>query len=256
MASPSEAAAAIGRGPEIARRLAGVGLEAPVPIASRSLTGRGVVVSTWIEGTPGMARLGSPEGAEAVGRALGAGWHALAAVDPSGLGLDDLWARPDDLEGAARRWLELARADLGVSAAARVVARIGGLAVLLRDRPARFVHGDLVPANVLLREGRGAALLDFEASRVGDALLDAAWFSWIVRYHHPEIHARAWAAFAEAAGLRASEAAVRQLLATLPVVRILEILEDRDLSPGARARWLDHLHAIVSDLGLPDSTEG
>ena len=245
MRSASAAEALVARGPEIARRLGGAGLETPVPIASRSRPERGVVVSRWLDGTPGMALLGRPRGAEAVGRALGAGWRALASVEPTGLGLDNLWARPDDLDRAAHTWLELARAELGPSAA-EVAGRIGDLATLLRGRPTRFVHGDLVPANVLLRDARAPVLLDFEAARHGEPLLDAAWFSWIVRYHHPEIHPKAWAAFAEGAALQASEPAVRQLLARLPVLRILEILAGPDLSPGARAHWLDHLRGAIA----------
>jgi aminoglycoside phosphotransferase (APT) family kinase protein len=247
MASPDRAAQVIRLGPEIARRITAVGLGATVPIASRSLPERGVVVSTWVDGAAGMARLGTPQGAAEVGSALGVAWRALTRIDPRGLGLADDWARPRDLAMAARRWLEAVRRESSPSVAERLDARIGRLPGLLDSRPTSFVHGDLVPANILLRDGAQPVLLDFEASRVADPLLDAGWFSWIVRHHHPAIHATAWAAFAAAAGLAAPTATDSALLDTLPVVRILEILADAELPAPARAIWLGQLRAIVVD---------
>lgn len=48
-------------------------------------------------------------------------------------------------------------------------------------------HGDFGPNNVLLDPATGAtaALLDWEFSDVGDAIIDVAWCEWIVRMHHP-----------------------------------------------------------------------
>jgi aminoglycoside phosphotransferase (APT) family kinase protein len=243
MSSPATAAEIIRRGPEVARRLASVGLEMPVPIASRSRAEQGVVVSTWIEGAPGIAKLGEPGGPEAIGRALGDAWRRLAAVDPSGLGLDDRWARPLGLQGAARSWLDGLRDDLAAPVASAIAVRLDGLAL----HPGRvgFVHGDLVPANVLLRSPRPPALLDLEAVRVGDRLLDAAWFRWIVRYHHPDLEPVAWLAFAKAAGIDAGGRAIANLLAALPTVRILEILAESPLDEQARLRWLEQLATTV-----------
>lgn len=49
-------------------------------------------------------------------------------------------------------------------------------------------HGDFGPNNVLLdaKTGSTAAVLDWEFSRVGDAITDIAWCEWIVRMHHPD----------------------------------------------------------------------
>jgi aminoglycoside phosphotransferase (APT) family kinase protein len=109
------------------------------------------------------------------------------------------------------------------------------------------VHGDLVPANLLLRDGANV-LLDLEAARIGDPLLDAAWFRWIVAYHHPELVPAAWAAFAGAAGIATSDATVRALLDAYPVLRILEILAGPGVGPSARGRWLRQLEQGV---GMP-----
>jgi aminoglycoside phosphotransferase (APT) family kinase protein len=243
MASPAVAAEIICRGPEVARRLASVGLEIPVPIASHSHAEQGVVVSAWIEGAPGIARLGEPGGPEAVGRALGDAWRRLGEVDPSGLGLDDRWARPLDLRDVARGWLDGLRHELAAAVATAVEVRLDELA--LYSGRVGFVHGDLVPANVLLRDPQPPALLDLEAVRVGERFLDAAWFRWIVRYHHPELEPVAWLAFVKAARIDAGRRAIATLLAALPTVRILEILGDSRLVEQARLRWLQQLAASV-----------
>ncbi len=246
MRQPRDAAEVIGRGPAIARRLREVGLDTPAPLPGRSVAERGIVVSEWLAGVPAMARLGDADGPAAVGRALGDAWRRLAGVDATGLGLDDLWARPPTLATAAGGWLGLVRPQLSAMTAAAVAARIDDLGSWWNEPPPRFVHGDLVPANILLRDLGPPALLDLEAVRIGNPLLDAAWVSWIVRYHHPEAHRAAWAGFLDAAGLEAQDAAGTKALAALPVVRVLEILSDRDLEPAARSRWLDQLAASAS----------
>ena len=52
-----------------------------------------------------------------------------------------------------------------------------------------FAHGDLAPVNVVMDGGAGpgvvVALLDLERARLAHPLFDAAWWSWVVRYHHP-----------------------------------------------------------------------
>jgi aminoglycoside phosphotransferase (APT) family kinase protein len=246
MASSAAAATILRRGPAITPRLATVGLETPIPMAGRSLPALGVVVTRWLEGLPGMTRMGDAVGAAQVGGAAGAAWSALRRVDVGGLELDDLWARGGDLQAAATGWLATVRPALASDRATEIRARIERVGEMLRDRRSGFVHGDLVPANVLLREGGPPAVLDLESVRIGDRLFDAAWFGWIVRYHHPELHAPAWAAFLGAAGLGRLSPADSVLLATLPMIRMLEILADQRLPPDSRRRWLDQLAASVA----------
>jgi aminoglycoside phosphotransferase (APT) family kinase protein len=250
MRRPRDAAAVIRRGPEIARRLDAAGLATPTPLADRSMAERGIVVSKALAGVPGMVRLGDPDGPAAVGRALGDAWRRLARVDPTGLGLDDLWARPADLAAAAKGWLELVRAHLDAAIAAAVGARIDDLRASSGEGQPGFVHGDLVPANVLLHGSGSPVLLDLEAVRIGDPLLDVAWCSWIVRYHHPGAHRAAWTGFMEAAGPRAPGAEAGPVLAALPVMRVLEILANPDLEAEAQSRWLDQLRASADPAEL------
>jgi aminoglycoside phosphotransferase (APT) family kinase protein len=216
-----------------------------VPIPERSDAERGVIVAAWLDGTPGMVRLGEPDGAWAVGRAAGATWLRLADVKPAGLDLDDLWARPSALAAAAREWLSIAREDLGPAHTLAAARHLDDLGASKPDRAPRLVHGDLVPANLLLREGRPAVVLDLETVRLGDPLFDAAWFSWIVRYHHPTVWPQAWCAFAESAGLSDLDDAGQVALVALPMARILEIVADPGLERPARDRWLAQLRALT-----------
>ncbi len=247
MAEPRLASAMIARGPAIAGRLAAAGIETPVPLAARSHPATGVLVARWLDGTPGMELLHTAGGAAEVGRALGRAWRRLAGVDSAGLELDELWADPGVLARAARRWLGGVDAELPSPAVEVAEVRLGQVEALLAGRRPAMVHGDFVPANVLIRDAASPALLDLEAVRLGEPLLDAAWFGWIVRFHHPAVSQTAWTSFADAAAIDAGESVTAALLEILPTVRILEIVAA--LAPGpARARWMEQLRV---NLGAP-----
>ncbi len=247
MTDPGAAGLLLDRAPTLTARLVDAGIASPIPIPERSDRSRNVVTSAFVNGAPGMDLMPDDVGAALVGRIVGAAWLALEAVDASGLGLDDLWARPSELARAALAWLEPVSVSLGPRAATRARARIADLASLLKDRPTGFVHGDLVPANVLILDGAFASLTDLETVRIGERLLDAAWFRWIVRYHHPAIEPAAWAGFVAASQLDTDDDVVSALLDVLPVIRILEILAGP--APGAaRARWMELLRAGVEGL--------
>jgi aminoglycoside phosphotransferase (APT) family kinase protein len=242
---PARAADLLARAPRLAEALARVGLDTPVPIPARSDPRRGVIVAPWMDGVPGMMALGGPDGAQNVGLAAGAAWRRLRDADTAVLALDDLWARPTTLATAARGWLARAEGSLGSSHAAAVARRIDDIAASSRGAIASFVHGDFVPANLLLRDGRLPCILDLETVRMGDPLVDAAWFSWIVRHHHPEAWPTAWSAFSQAAGIGHVDNSVRALMLALPTARILENLADPALAPRSRDQWLAQLRAIA-----------
>jgi aminoglycoside phosphotransferase (APT) family kinase protein len=249
MASPAAASFVVRTGPEIARRVAAVGLDMPAPIAERSDPSEGVVVSRWLDGRPAMSRLDGPRGAVVVGQAVGDAMRRLAAVDIAGLPLDETWARPGDLAIAAEGWLRRLQPTLGRSMTATIAPLIEKVAPRRAAR-ASFVHGDLVPANLLLRD-QGNVLLDLEAARIGDAMLDAAWFRWIVAYHHPRLEAEAWSSFAAAAQPARDDPGSGELLTIYPVLRILEILAST--APGAASpdRWIAQLASALSRAAKP-----
>src|SRR5439155_1833533 len=67
------------------------------------------------------------------------------------------------------------------------------------------------------------ALVARELAGRADPLFDAAWFRWIVSYHHPTAGGSVWAAFGSAARIDDIEPAAG-LLRVLPVIGLLERL--------------------------------
>lgn len=248
MADPESAGRILDSGTEVGRRLAAVGVATAMPIVAASDVRLGVLVSDLIDGTPGIEVIGREGGARLLGRLAGRTWAQVRSANADGLGLDDLWSRPEDLIAAANRWLDAASSELARPAASILGDSLDRAAPVLVGRPAGLVHGDFVPVNLLVREDRVVALLDLEAARIGEPLLDAAWFEWILRYHHPEIADDASAAFAEESGLDREDEATATLLAVLPAIRILEILDRTGSAPTARRRWLEQLRQLAEAL--------
>jgi Ser/Thr protein kinase RdoA (MazF antagonist) len=249
LADPGSARRILEDGPTLGRRLAAVGVPTAMPLVAASSIGLGVVVFELIDGTPGIELIDRAGGAALLGRLAGRTWSRMCSADPAGLGLDDLWSRPDDLLADANSWLDAAAPDLPGAATAALRAGLVRLAPALARRPAGLVHGDFVPVNILVRDDQAVALLDWEAVRIGEPLLDAAWFEWILRYHHPAIADQASAAFAEAAGIDRADDATATLLAILPAVRILEILGRAESPAASRRRWLEQLRHLARATG-------
>lgn len=224
-------------------RLIAVGLPVPALTEPRLPPGRGVLISRFQDGVPGPDLLREPSGPAIVGSLLGSAWRLLAQADPVGLGLPDLWARPERLASRARDWLAELGAGLTRADRARLEGTIEMLPSLLGGRPVGIVHGDLVPANILVGDGVLSALLDLEFVRLGDPRLDAAWFDWIVWFHHRSIHPIAWQAFRRAGGVEPGDAATHEAIRVLPAIRLLEILHGLQRGDPARLRWTEHLGA-------------
>jgi aminoglycoside phosphotransferase (APT) family kinase protein len=85
----------------------------------------------------------------------------LHAIEPSTLGLPPLPRGEDPLAGA--------RALLGEGDLLRALDRVDP-----PDRPERLLHGDFWPANVVWRDGRIAAVVDWEGASLGDPMADVA----------------------------------------------------------------------------------
>jgi aminoglycoside phosphotransferase (APT) family kinase protein len=86
--------------------------------------------------------------------------------------------------------MEAGQAPEVLSSCGALLRRLHDLdpAVVGSSHPAGVIcHGDFGPNNVLLDPANYevTALLDWEFSRVGDAIIDIAWCEWIVRMHHP-----------------------------------------------------------------------
>jgi Ser/Thr protein kinase RdoA (MazF antagonist) len=203
------------------------------------------LVTRFVNGTPGRELLGDDANAARLGAAAGRVQREMARVPTAGLRLSRTWSDPDLLEPAARRWLAGAGADLDQGEAGRVreaIERVPGAFVGFRPT---FAHGDLAPVNVLMRDGAVVALLDLERARLAHPLFDAAWWRWVLRYHHASICPTAVDSFLSAAGVDRGEATP----ASLDVLAILQCLEVLSAIPasrqGARREWARRIVRIL-----------
>ena len=149
-------------------RLAAEGLPVPSP-STVEVGGGSWLLTPWVDGEPGSAWLDDPGRARQLGRRMGE--LALRIRQLGSVAVERDHSRPE------------ATAPAG-------------------EEPTPFVHGDFAPINVLVDgDGEIVALLDFEHAGPGPALLDVAWWGWVVRHHHPEAWEAAWPTFLAAAGL-------------------------------------------------------
>lgn len=247
-------------------RLAAAGLRAPRLLAADISADPPYIVREYLPGDIGARLIGTLAGALHVAGAMGELLPRLAAVPTGGAGLSDAWATPDRLARQAR--LQLARngAMLGPAAARALAATIERLPARFADRPACFAHGDFCPVNVLLEAtdlGPGASgkseasgtnpqapavigLLDLEFARIADPLFDAAWWGWVVRYHHPERWAAAYPQLLAAAGISSDEP-TRARIHDLQLLRCLEMVDyhARTARLAQAAMWAGRLQQTL-----------
>ncbi|MEO7908818.1 MAG: phosphotransferase [Roseiflexaceae bacterium] len=247
-------------------RLAAVGLRVPRLLAADATADPPYGVREYLPGDPGTSLMGSVEGAIQVARAMGALLPQLALVETAGAGLSDAWASPASLTHSARQQLARCRMLIGDLASAALDATITEMPARFSDRPAAFAHGDFCPVNVLLADDRRpttddqwpappavdgrssvVGLLDLEFARIADPLFDAAWWGWVVRYHHPERWLHAWPQLLAAAGIANDEATA----ARIRVIQRLRCLEMIDYCATTRTRdvaqmWVERLAATLA----------
>jgi aminoglycoside phosphotransferase (APT) family kinase protein len=258
-------------------RLAAVGVRAPRLLAADAAADPPYGVREYLPGSPGAGLMGTVEGAMQVARAMGALLPRLALVATSGAGLSDTWASPASLAAHAQQQLARCRPQLDDSASAALEAAIAELPARFADRPAIFAHGDFCPVNVLLEIGdrelgigswnlgmseaiaqpatsdpqpptpRIVGLLDLEFARIADPLFDAAWWGWVVRYHHAERWSHAWPRLLAAAGI-ADDSATAGRIRVIQRLRCLEMIDY-----GATTRtsdvaqmWVERLSATLA----------
>jgi aminoglycoside phosphotransferase (APT) family kinase protein len=108
--------------------------------------------------------------------------------------------------------------------------------------------GDLVATSQTASQApRVVALLDLEFARVADPLFDAAWWGWVVRFHHPPRWVAAYPHLLAAAGI-ADDAANRARIGILQRLRCLEAIDFqlRTGRPDAAAMWADRLRTTLA----------
>ena len=159
----------------------------PVPDVRRlELDGTPWLITRHIEGAVGAMWLDTPVRARTLAAAMGSLRRQLLEID-----------HPTDTDMATS-------ADDPSPIGAAAKDAIGAAESTLSERRAEavFVHGDFAPINVIVDgDGGVLALLDFEHAHLGDPLEDAAWWSWVVRHHHPDAWHAGWPTFCEAAAI-------------------------------------------------------
>ncbi|MDD5564953.1 MAG: phosphotransferase, partial [Thermoanaerobaculaceae bacterium] len=217
-------------GARLAERLAAAGVPTAPLLGGDAGAAAPFALHAFVAGRNGAETLAADAGAVRLARLMGALVPRLAAVDTRGLRLPSTWADPARLAGAARRWLGRAAPRLDAATSTTLLAAIASLDTLFAGRRPVFAHGDFAPVNVLVVPTPGrraeaiAALLDLEFARLADPLLDAAWWGWIVRFHHPARWDAAWPAFLAAAGRPDASAAFADRVRALQLLRLLELL--------------------------------
>ena len=154
-------------------------------------------VVPWYDGEVAARSAPLPSQAAALGALLGALHVPSGAEAPTnpfrGVPLADRLPWVED-------WLATTHSEPDADLVARGAALVIATA---REQPAsterRWLHGDLHPRNILVRDGRLAAVLDWGDLCGGDPATDLASVWWLV---DPEHHAPFWTAYAGApAGL-------------------------------------------------------
>jgi hypothetical protein len=261
---PVAGRAVVARARLLADRLAGAGIAVPGVVAAvpgvvaavpgdvAAVPGASgpLLVTVFVAGQLGPALLGTDREAAALGSLMGDAQRRLAAVDVTGLRLPTTWAQPERLAAVSRRRLDRVAGRLDRRTASVVEQAIQEHAGLPPSGPPVFAHGDFAPANVIVSNGRLAALIDFEYARLADPLFDAATFHWLTFHFHPARAEAAWGAFADAAGMATGVDDGPSLQAALGRLRLLRILELVEVAgrrgPAMRDRWLSLLAAAAS----------
>ena len=187
-------------------RLGALGLPVPTPTVVET-GGHGWLVTPWIDGETGSEWLADPDRARHLADQMGRLARRVRGIHLDALGLQERSPHVDGADTTA---------------------------------PIAFVHGDFAPINVVMDPGGEIrALLDFEDAGVGPELLDVAWWSWVVRHHHPEAWTAAWPTFLRAAGLEPGLADQLHALALRALAERAAAADD----PVRRRRWRERLRA-------------
>jgi len=248
-------------------RLAAAGIRAPRQLAADPNAIPPYAVREYLPGEPGATRMGTVEGALQIARAMGALLPRLATVSTTDIELSASWADPVSLAEQSRWRMARCRGLLDAPIVAALEATIAELPTRFAGRTATFAHGDFCPVNVLLDEAGGlgletseqrqasslkspapaiAGLLDLEFARIADPLFDAAWWGWVVRYHHPTRWVAAWPHLLAAAGITPGRDTMARVQA-LQRLRCLEMVDyhAHERTPEATAMWVERLGVTV-----------
>jgi aminoglycoside phosphotransferase (APT) family kinase protein len=148
----------------------------PVPLAKGKPAGRypwDWCVDRWIEGEHPVA--GDLEDPERLARDLADLVKAVWRIDPAGAPVADRGVPLARFDPSVRKALPQLSGTIDTVAAATLWERLLGTPEW--SQPPVWVHGDLIPFNLLMRDGRLGAVLDWGSAGLGDPATDLqpAW---------------------------------------------------------------------------------
>jgi len=229
-------------GPRAVReRVRAAGLPVPEPVRTIRVAGGVVVILPLVQGTVAAERLGTRLGAALVGRTCGEISDRLGRLDTSALSLPASWATGCELRASTLTHLQTVGTSLSLGTRRWLGLALDRAVPELDAATPQPVHGDLAPVNVLVRNARLVAVLDLDRVQMAHPLYDAAWFAWVVWFHHPDVADAACDAFALVAG-RPSRP--RADLAWMWPLQLLERMAEAQTEPE-RAMWQGRLATIM-----------
>ncbi len=247
---------------QLPERFAAVGVRLPRVLVADAHANPPYVVREYLHGTPGNVLLDDDVSAVALARAMGALLPHLAQVDTAGLGLHRGWADGERLARQSLQYLNRCRPLLDVVTVQALEQTIAAVPSQFAGRGGCFAHGDFCPVNALIETTddrrpttdvgltehslSAISLLDVEFARVADPLFDAAWWGWVVRYHHPARWRVAWPVLLDAAGIP-NDVETNVRAHVLQQLRCLEALSYYLATRGTdgAAMWAQRLTATV-----------
>ncbi|WP_194398153.1 aminoglycoside phosphotransferase family protein [Microbacterium atlanticum] len=230
--------------PGIAERLAASGVRVPAPLVAGSPAAGypwAWSVVPWIEGARAMDEPVSLRGAwaETLARTLA----ALHVEAPPGYPLNPYRGVPLETrsDAVAERLTVLRAAETLSTASAQALDAVWrtGVAAAPWMRPAVWLHGDLHPGNLVVRDGRLSGIIDFGDVTAGDPAYDLA-VAWLA------FDAGGRARFRAATGERYDLATWRRAHAWAAAVALM-LLAHSDDDPAYFALGRDAAAEVVSD---------
>lgn len=206
---------------DIPALLGQVGIHSPRLLYSNTDSNPSFLIREYIPGQTGNTTIKDIDSAIRLAGRMGALLPRIAQVPMDLDWLPRIWTDAALLRVAVDQWCLQAQALLSDPVRQMIARARTQIDAMCADGPV-FVHGDFCPVNVLVEDQRIVGLLDLEHAQCGSRLFDAAWWGWIVRFHHPQRWVEAWPALLRAANIPNDPRTIT-VMESIQILRCLEL---------------------------------